>query len=198
MNPWIALVGARDDGRAVAAQAVLATLRGAGVRVGGFLQERITRGDEILGYDLIDLGGGARVPLARPSPRPRICSWGFDEQAFARAASWALRPADVTVIEAGRIEAAGEGHFPALLSTLRASPRVVLVSLRPNVLASIALALPDPADFVELPAEPEEVQALAQRCIDLVATLSQKGEVPRQGALSDAREKTACGVRAEE
>lgn len=170
MNPWIAIAGAREQGRLELTDRLCAELARRGVRVTGFVQAPVVDADEsVLGYDVIDLGTGERRALARESDVPEICNWGFDRDAFEAAREWALRPADVCVLEVGRLEAAERGHWPTILSAMRAPGRVVVLGVRPNVVASIAVRLPDPIELVELPAPSAELDAFVDRVSQLAA-----------------------------
>lgn len=170
MNPWIAIVGARESGRHTLTRALSRALSARALSVRGFLQVPVV--DEhgaTEGYDLLDIAGGDRLPLARPSASPRICGWGFAEDAFRAARTWCAMPSDVVVLEVGRIEAAEDGHWPAVLAALRGPPRLVVVGIRPAVLAAIALRLPDPSDAIELPTEELAQQAFVDRVAELAA-----------------------------
>lgn len=171
VNPWIAIVGAREHGRLELTYRVRAELERRGTRVTGFVQVPCVGEDQsVTGYDLVDLASRERVPLARDSDRPLICNWGFDDRAFERAREWALRPADVSVMEVGRLEAAERGHWPAVLSALRdPRERLILLGLRPNVVASVAVRLPDPVELIELPAGPGQIDAFVGRVNSLTA-----------------------------
>lgn len=170
MNPWIAIVGAREHGRLELTHRLRADLERRGTRVTGFVQEPCLDADQsVVGYDLVDLATGRRVPLARDSDRPLICNWGFDDRAFALAHEWALRPADVSVVEVGRLEAGERGHWGTVLSALREPGRLVLLGIRPNVVASVAVRLPDPIEAIELPAEAGQIEAFVRRVGSLVA-----------------------------
>lgn len=168
---WVALVGTRETGRGGITRRLEAALSDEGLRMGGFRQEAIGGPGrrQVDGYDLVRVGGPERAPLARKAVEPEMCEWGFAAEAFETARSWLRQPCDVRFATAGRLEAAGRGHWPAIAEALQ-QPGLLILSLRPNVLASIALRLPDPEDALELPAgEPEtsefilRIVALARR-----------------------------------
>lgn len=163
-NGWIAVVGARQVGRSALVQRLGHALHDAGVPVGGFVQLPCVEGDELSGYDLVHITRGETVPLARESKTdPELCRWGFFDHAFETARRWTLAdPHAVTFVEAGRLEAAERGHWPTLLASLGERPLTV-VSIRPSVLASVALRLPDPIDAIELPADSDEVERFVAR-----------------------------------
>lgn len=161
---WIAVIGNGRDGRAEVAEATARVLLAAGARLGGFLQRTRRVGDAIEGYDLVHPATGATEPLAREDAEsPELCRWSFDDAAFARARRWTLEgDGDVVFVEAGRLEAAKRGHWPTLMGALATRPLTVL-SIRRGVLASVALALPDPIDAIELPAPADEVERFVAR-----------------------------------
>jgi len=120
-------------------------------------------GEEHVGYDVRDPSTDRREALARLSDDADLCNWGFVEVGWQTARRWALEePGDVCFIEAGRREAAEQGHWPTVLDALDVQPLTVL-SVRPTVLASIALRLPDPIDGIELPAADSEVEDFLER-----------------------------------
>jgi nucleoside-triphosphatase THEP1 len=169
MAGWSAIVGPVGSNKTGHALHVARALRARGLRVGGFVQHELRGPDgAIEGWDLEHVAGGDRLPLARRSPTPAICGWGFDDEAFAAAARWLRdRGADVVVAGGvGKLEAAGRGHWPALheVASLGVGPHAVLC-VRADCLSTIALGLPDPLAFVELPARATEVQ----RLVDAIA-----------------------------
>lgn len=157
-------------------------LRDAGLRVGGFLQEPVHDGEDIAGWDAVDLHTGARCAVARTSPDPDLCDWGFDDAALGRCREWTRRaPFDVVVVEAGTLEASGGGHRPALDDILEGPPRVLLLCIRPHALAVLGLQLPDPALGLELPAAPREVDQLAGDVRQLVQEVRASSPVSAPG-----------------
>lgn len=179
MNPWIAIVGARDA-RLALVERTCDALRERGARITGFVQVSSVEGEDA-GFDLIDLESRERVALARPSATPRICNWGFDDAVFARTRLAALRDANVTILEVGRLEAAGDGHWAAVEGALDGSRRLVVVAMRPNVVASIALRLPDPEASIELPAEEPEIAAFVQEVLDIERSHRLIGDISPRG-----------------
>ena len=65
-------------------------------------------------------------------------------------------------VEAGKLEAAEQGHWATILRSLDERPLTVL-AIRPRVLASVALRLPDPVDSIELPADADEIARFCAR-----------------------------------
>lgn len=177
--PWVALVGRREEGRARVASRLVERLREQGVPLGGFLQRPVFAqeveadvGDanEALAYEAESLRTGEVVRVASHGDDPAICAFRFDAAAFARAADWVLDPAaHVSFVEMGPLEARGEGHLPAARRALLGSARLLVFCIRPHVLASIGLNLPDPIDGLELPEEEAEFDAFAARVLDLAS-----------------------------
>lgn len=167
---WIAVIGNGRDGRGAVTERLAEALREAGASLGGFLQRTRWQGDVIEGYDLVHPSTGEAAALAREdASAPELCRWGFSPEGFELARRWTLeRDRDVVFVEAGRLEAARRGHWPALVAALERSPLTVL-SIRRGVLASVALALPDPIDAIELPADADEVERFVRRARRLYA-----------------------------
>ncbi len=165
---WVALVGPRGAGRGGIARRLEAALEDAELRVGGFRQESVgTPGRRHSGgYDLVRVGSEERVPLARKSAEPELCDWAFAAESFERARGWLQEPCDVHFATAGRLEAAGRGHWPAIARAAQ-RPGLLVLSLRPGVLAAIALRLPDPEDALELPAGEPEISGFILRTVAL-------------------------------
>jgi len=160
-NPWAAIVGRGRDGARALVQRLVRELRAAGLRVGGGKQAHTCEnidGDEVdRGCDLIDLDTGACLPLARVSATPELCDYVFDADAFARGVEWMARDYDVVFLEVGKLEAAKRGHWPAVEAALQASARVVVLTLRPDVLASVVLDMEEPLAGLEAPFEEADV-----------------------------------------
>jgi len=175
-NPWVAIVGTRDQGRRQVLDSVLEALRQAGLRLGGVVQETILRDGERAGFDVVDLASGQRRPLAREAPDPQLCTWGFDGETFAQVRRWIdAEPCDVVTLSLGSLEAAGQGYWPTVLANLDGPPRLLLLEIRPNVLSAVALRLPDPEDGVELPAGEDEVAEFASRVAEAARAVAKRG-----------------------
>jgi hypothetical protein len=156
---WAALVGRSNHGRLEALEIIIDRARAAGVPVAGLMQMRVEDG-----HDAVDLATGERRAVLRTSQTPEICDWSFEPGAldFGRAA--AAREARLSVLPAGRLEATGKGHWPAVADRL-ATGQPTLLCVSPSSLAAIALDLPDPYAGLELPASPEDVRAFADALI---------------------------------
>lgn len=120
--------------------------------VGGFLQVPVGPVEEPEAYDLVDVATGSRIRVAEHGPDPQVCDWTFLPEAFEEARRWCAGPElDVVITTVGPLEAGGEGHWPTVRSLVDGDGPPLVVSLRPNVLARIALQLPDPVAGLELP-----------------------------------------------
>lgn len=159
-------MGTREDGREDVLRSLGRALERHGVGVGGFIQTPLEQGVERVGYDVVSMASGEHVALARgSSSSPEMCNWAFADSGFARARDWALEgPHGVAFLEAGRLEAAERGHWPAILDSLRTRPLTVL-GIRRTVLSAVALRLPDPVDALELPSSRDEAERFIQRVI---------------------------------
>ena len=157
MADWVALIGDRRAGRDAVLDRLLSAWRADGVELGGCVQPSRMQGDDVVGYDLVDLASGRTLPLARPSLEPQLCGYRFSDEAFAwmRAELAQRRPA-LTVLPCAKLEGSGEGHWVALQEALQRPAGLVLVAMRPHSVARIALRLPDPVDSLEVPCTPEE------------------------------------------
>jgi nucleoside-triphosphatase THEP1 len=156
---WTAIVGWGEQGREATTRRVVEALRSQGKRVGGCLQDKVIENDEIVGYDLIDLDGGERHALARPSEDPELCNWGFRHEVFDRIRKRVVdSDYDVVVLELGPIEARGRGHWPTVEALLDRDGSLPLLCIRPRSLSRIALELPDPVAGIELPASDGEFE----------------------------------------
>ncbi len=171
MGRWATVIGGADEGRVSSLWMLVAALRGRGLSVGGVIQE--------LNQDLdaVDIRSGAVKRLARKATEPTLCSWGFDDEAFASVAGWLEgHDFDVVVLPAARLEAAGRGHRPTIDAALAGRPVVVLAISR-SQLANVALELDEPVAALELPAGSASIEAFADR-LERVATGLATGGTP--------------------
>lgn len=176
LNGWAAIVGRRSGGRTRVAWRVVSALRAAGLRVCGVVHEPVGPSEEPTGYDAVDVLTGERLPLARIASDPHICAWRFEPGVFERIAESVERAAgDVVLFEVGPVEARGEGHWAAVKSALEGQPRVVLLSIRPRVLATVALGLPDPLAGLELPVPDAAIDRFTARVAERARTLADGG-----------------------
>lgn len=167
MSSWSAIVGAPGTEKGRAAQKLAALLRARGLAVAGFVQEDVPdAAGETQGWDIVSVADPTRIGvLARVSSAPDLCGYAFSEAGFALARELARQPADVVIVGGvGKLEAAKQGHWPLLQSLIESAraPHVV-ACVRDTCLATVAFALPDPLDYVELPCSDAELGRLADR-----------------------------------
>lgn len=176
MTRWAAIVGARGAGKSTHAAQVAQRLQQLGVRVGGFLQEAHENELEQRSYDLVRFGSGERLALARPGGgnqevdgRTSYCSYSFSDDAFAAAHGWLRedlqQAAQVIIIdEVSKMEAAGQGHYEAIRTSMADDASITLLSIRADQLFYVVEKLgleDDPVGVLEIPAEAEELDAFA-------------------------------------
>ena len=155
MTQWSAIVGGAGTEKGRAARKLAALLEARGLRVAGFVQNDVSDdAGETLGWDIASVTDPERVGvLARISQDPDLCGYKFEQAGFELARALSDQPADVVVIGGvGKLEAAERGHWPH-----------VVACIRDTCLSAIALALPDPLDYVELPCDDAELERLAER-----------------------------------
>ena len=87
-----------------------------------------------------------------------MCDYDFAPGVFELCREWATSAGtQVIFLELGRVEAQKKGHYDTLMEVMRGAPTLVVACLRRSALAPIALELPDPDDFIELPAPDEQL-----------------------------------------
>jgi len=128
----VLLVGAIGEGKTSAGLRLLSLLRQSGVRVGGFLAPRVLKGDETVGYSLIDLATNTTHPFAGLEPNDvPVGRFFVSQQALAmadRAATIAATGAQVVFLdEVGRLELGGGGHATAVRRILASAAVPVLL-----------------------------------------------------------------------
>jgi len=164
MNPWVGLVGKGKLGRSAKALELAEVLKGRGLSVGGLVHQR--RDDR--GHDAIHLGTGERTTLTTVSQTPDVCEYAFAPGVFETCRQWLLAPpAQVTFVELGRVEGQRKGHWDATMELMSGPSTLVVALLRPSALSAVALGLPDPADFAELPLEGEALTRFADAIAQL-------------------------------
>ncbi len=170
-NTWSVVVGGRASGKAAAIRLLAQELRDRGVRVAGAYQETITKGEDVEGYDVVDLHSGARARLASNSADPVLCNLAFDERTFEQTRRWtADARGDVIVLPVGKLEIGGSGHWRTITEALEGPSAAVVLTVRPHLLAQLVLSLPDPATWLELPSSPADVASFAQMIAGQVST----------------------------
>jgi len=128
----ILLVGRIGAGKTAAGLRLAALLRQAGIPSGGILAPRVLRGEETVGYTLLDLATGTAYPFAGIEPSDVavgrfFVSNGELERAGRAIRSGAKERAVVFVDEVGRLELGGGGHATALRELLCSSSVPILL-----------------------------------------------------------------------
>ena len=173
MNPWAVVVGHSRTGKEDALREVVAGLSAAGRRVAGFIQVRLVREDRVYAYDVEDTAGERRLRIAEAGKDPEVCDYGFVPEAFQQARKWTLgEDAEVVLVEVGKLEAGGQGHWPTFEAALNGPPRVVIAAIRPDLLASFVLRLADPFAALETPANPDDVQRFVKTIAERTTALA--------------------------
>lgn len=166
MSSWSAIVGRSGSDKGRAALGVARELARRGLALAGFVQQELRdEAGEPAGWDLVHVARDERFALARVSADATLCGYRFDDTGFDRAREWSMTAADVVVIGGvGKLEAAERGHWP-VLSALVADPSAphVIACVRDTVLSTVALALPDPAAYLELPSTEADLAAFIEQ-----------------------------------
>lgn len=130
----VLLVGGIGSGKTAAGLRLLSLLRSYGISPGGLLAPRLLRGEETIGYSIIDLSTNATHPFASLDPSDIQIGKFFLSRAGLELADRTLRHAIRTrsvvfVDEVGRLELEGGGHAPAVRDLLQ-SDRVPILLVR--------------------------------------------------------------------
>jgi len=128
----VILAGGIAGGKTAAGLRLLSLLRQAEIPTGGILAPRVMKGDETIGYSVIDLATNTTHPFAGLEPQDvQIGRYFVSRESIARAQKAVLGVcatcAVVFVDEIGRLELRGEGHAPAVHQLLRGDPVAVLL-----------------------------------------------------------------------
>jgi pyridoxamine 5'-phosphate oxidase len=120
----VLLVGAVGAGKTAAGLQLLSLLRSYGLRPGGILSPRVLKGEETIGYSIIDLATNTTHPFASLDPGEiRVGRFFISTQGLKlaeRAIETALRACSVVFVdEIGRLELEGGGHAPSVRRILR-------------------------------------------------------------------------------
>ena len=168
-----AVIGPPGSGKTTLLGKLVAELAGRGVGVGGVLQPAQREDRRTLGYALRALPGGEEQPLARARATAPAGGLGFefDPAAWTWARSRigeARRGSPIVVVdELGKLEAAGQGHMPALLEEISGeSPGVLLLAVRADCAGAVAERLGGFGLSIRADAEPLAVDAFAARLAD--------------------------------
>ncbi|HUU03476.1 MAG TPA: nucleoside-triphosphatase [Myxococcota bacterium] len=133
----VAVLGPPDSGKTTTIREIADRLRGRRLAVAGVSQPKDFRNGSTLGYNLRDEASGENRSFAVPNPssgRQDLTGYKFDPGGWLWAReliSSACGSADVVIVdELGSLEAAGKGHMPALMASIRKGRCVWLVGVR--------------------------------------------------------------------
>lgn len=167
MADWALICGERREGRDDVVRPLVEGWQAAGLTVGGCTQVPVFEGEaggeeEPIGYDALGFDGSVR-PVARLDDNPTLCGFSFVQDTFdaVRTSLREARP-DLTVLPGAKLESAKEGHWPSVQDALQREYGLLVFVLRPHLLARIALELPDPVAYLELPGGRDEITAFAK------------------------------------
>lgn len=141
----VLISGPTGAGKTTLATAVVAQLRGRGVRVAGILAPGLLDDGRRTGFDILDLATGEQAPLAREqqpgaATHVRWSRFAFTAEGLslgARALGEGAVAADVVVVdEVGPLELAG-GGWAASLDALAARPAALLLIVRDAIVADV-------------------------------------------------------------
>lgn len=128
----ILIVGGIGAGKTAAGLRLLSLLRSYGIQVGGILAPRILKGEETVGYSIIDLSNNATHPFASIEPddiqigKFYLSQEGLDLAQRTILSALNKRPV-VFVDEVGRLEVQGKGHATAIQQLLQSGSVPVLL-----------------------------------------------------------------------
>ena len=165
-NRWAVIAGFGGKGANQVVEKILDRLRSQGLQVAGAYHEAVRNEEGLLGYDLINIGMNERTPLARKTKTLELqefCDLHFCQEAFTKANEWFDVPdVDVVALSLGPLEARKDGHWQTVISLLSGTPKLVLLLIRPDVLASIMFRLPDPIAGLSLPTQSSELDGFIE------------------------------------
>lgn len=139
MTLW---TGPKHSGKTSAAGDLARRAGGAGSSVAGILAEAVHERGRRIGYDLVDLRTGARVPLARRGGRgpEAVGAFTFSEAGLAAGAQ-ALRAAagaDLAIVdEFGPLELAGGGWRQGVDALIGSADGLVLLVVRERLVSKV-------------------------------------------------------------
>jgi len=170
-----AVTGAPRTGKTTMVGAIVEKLATRGLEAAGVVQLAQLDGGRTVGYELRAVPGGEKHALARrrAGVAPSGLGFDFDDEGWRWARhriGEARRSRPLVVVdELGKLEAAGQGHLPALEDEIVGEPPgVFLVAVRAECaeaigerLGGFALVLPTGSDDEAIEAFAADVQALA-------------------------------------
>jgi nucleoside-triphosphatase THEP1 len=150
------LTGEVGSGKTTLLKKIVAELKLRGVPVDGFLSDRITDGEETIGYDLFDLKNRTRIPFLRRNGRAgwqKVGPFFVLPAGLAEAEKIISRSSTdelLVIDEAGPLELEGKGCWPVLSQRLPEISRRFFLVIRKSILEDYLKILgPAPAEIFE-------------------------------------------------
>jgi nucleoside-triphosphatase THEP1 len=140
----VILTGRVGSGKTAFLTGLLKLLPARSLFADGFVGERLFENDRLLGYDLVAVRDGRRIPFLRRAEGTggeTIGLWRLDPRGQAAAADIirASDPRSILIIdELGPLELEGRGHWPALAAVLDQPGRRFLFVIRKECLNGFA------------------------------------------------------------
>lgn len=134
------LTGEVGSGKTTLLKKIVAELKLRGVPVDGFLSDRITDGEETIGYDLFDLKKRTRIPFLRRNGRAgwqKVGPFFVLPAGLAEAEKIISRSSTdelLVIDEAGPLELEGKGCWPVLSQRLPEISRRFFLVIRKSIL----------------------------------------------------------------
>jgi len=145
-HPTLTLwIGPKHSGKTTSAGQLVERARGKGITTAGILAPSVYRVGELIGFDVIDIHTGGRVPLARRelASAQRVGSFGMAPEGieFGNAAlnSPVARSAELVIVdEFGPLELQGDGWRPAVDSLIDLAQGTILLVVRMTLVAQVS------------------------------------------------------------
>jgi len=160
----ILLVGDIRSGKTATGLRLLSLLRSYGIQVGGILAPRLLKGEETIGYSIIDLATNATHPFAGLEPSDIQIGKFYISQAGLNLAdrtivsSLSERPV-VFVDEVGQLEVQGKGHAAAIRQLLQ-SDSVPVLLVRDTLVEQVLRVFEIADPFIFYASEMRDVEEL--------------------------------------
>jgi nucleoside-triphosphatase THEP1 len=177
---WALIAGPKKSDKTDHALALFRALQGAGITVGGFIQDKRIDEEQRKNYDLVRLPSMQRVHLARealnesPESDVTFCALRFDNDAFQLAREWIeadRHDAEVLFVgDISKVEVSGGGHSAALSTALATTgATLAVICVRADQLFYVVEKFGLEDDVVaclELPAHPDACQRFTRHVVD--------------------------------
>lgn len=193
MSCAVIVHGAIGSGKTSACLELAGRARARGLPVGGILSVRVYRGEELIGYDCLDLTDGGVFPMARLRERVDSSDWFvFDRLIYAFSASGFERanriltgaaekvgqPSIVFMDEFGRLERTGRGIYLGAVRVAEALRRggVAVFTCRTDMIEAV-MELVEGKARVTYPYHPRDLEAIWQRVLNCIGASADSGQL---------------------